>query len=526
MSSLNLHEIMKNMKTLFLFVFIALNILLSCFYLDVWISPNPVSRALLVLSLHEDNSLVIDKYKDKTGDISLVKGHYYCDKAPLSSFIVYPFYALYKKAGFSGFDSAAIEKYPIYIWEYTGMKDGRTFISPHISNVLLLGGLITGSVPFILIILLTFLCVRASQNPYAILLAMLPFYGTFLFVYSGVYFGHLLAAFFLLAAYLLLKSRKHFLVAGFALGLAFATEYTIAIIIPFWLIQLCLREKAFKPAILFLAGLLPGFILIILYNHAITGAWFTSTYSYIAHEQYKGLQHVGFGKPDPSALWGLLFPPARGVFFYAPLLIFMLWYYVRFNTDAVSQFFKYGKKKFYLSWAGNYLLTAVIVYLVLMSAYFMWTGGWSYGPRHLIPVVALALYEGALFLSRRRFSGIAFLVFSVAGLFCSWLAKSTKLYMIPDWPNYVKPVSQILVPDFMAGKFNANNIFTWMFGTPPGIANFIWMLLFVTSLALLHFWYGQFVTKIPRPEKQPSSSAKPILKNGKNRKKGKPEIKK
>jgi hypothetical protein len=512
---------MKGKKTVFLFLFIAINTLLSCFYIDVWMSPNAVSRALPVLSLYEDNSLIIDKYKDKTGDISLIKGHYYSDKAPLSSFLVYPAYSLYKKAGFSGFDSAAVEKYPIYIWEYTGMKDGRTFISPHVSTVMMLGSIITGSIPFILIILFTFLTVRLSNNRNAVLLAMLPFYATFLFVYSGVYFGHLLAAFFLLSAYILMRTWKNLILAGFALGLAFATEYTIAIIIPFWLIQLCLREKAVKPVVFFLGGLLPGFILVILYNHMVTNEWFTSTYSYIAHEQYKGLQNVGFGKPDPAALWGLLFPSNRGVFFYAPLLIYLLWSAIRNSSGLTSGFFKNSRKEFYLPLAGNYLMTAVVVYLVLMSAYFMWTGGWSYGPRHLIPVAALALYEGAFFLSRRKFSMPAFLLFSAAGLFCTWLAKSTKLYMLPDWPNFLKPVSQILIPDFMEGKYNANNILTWVFGTSPGLANFIWILLFITSVTLLHFWYGQIAGKEPILASQPPLSVKPTAKNGKTNKKRK-----
>ena len=103
----------------FYFLFFCINLLLSSYYLDVWLTPNATSRALPVVTLYENKSIVIDKYKDYSLDRSEVKGHYYSDKAPLGTFLVYPFYYIYKSVGLPELKDSALKKYPIYsslIW--------------------------------------------------------------------------------------------------------------------------------------------------------------------------------------------------------------------------------------------------------------------------------------------------------------------------------------------------------------------------------------------------------------------------
>ncbi len=479
----------RKKQWLFIIVFILINMLLSGYFIDIWLTPNSTSRALPVLSLYEDKNLIIDKYKDFTGDKSLFNNHFYSDKAPLSTLIVYPFYWLFKTTGMSGFDTATLLKYPIYIWEYSGMKDGRSFISPKISSVLMLGGLITATIPFVVIILITYLCLRHTVSMSPVLMAMLPFYASFLFVYSGVFFGHVLTGFFLFASYLLLKSKKHFILSGISLGLAIATEYPVAVILPFWLLQIYLNEKKFKKVFYYIIGLLPGLLIIMIYNFLITGSPFKVLYSYVAHEEYQGVTNLGFGMPKLNALWGLLFSRSRGLLFYAPLLIFFLFYTFKNNRNNISQFFKYEKKKYYLSWINNYLLSSCVVYIILISAHLMWTGGWSFGPRHLIPITFLLIYEGIKMLSRHPFSKTLFLIFSVIGILVTWLAKSTKLYMLPDWPDYPNPVFNIILPDFSQNKFNANNILTWLFDASPQFAVYLWLIFFVALVWILNSWY-------------------------------------
>src|SRR5580698_9998557 len=102
-------------RNLFYAAFIIINLFLSCYYLDTWLAPNAVSRALTVMTLSEDKTIVIDKYKDYSVDISLINNHYYSNKAPLTSFVVYPFYGLYKTLGLPEIKESALKKYPLYM---------------------------------------------------------------------------------------------------------------------------------------------------------------------------------------------------------------------------------------------------------------------------------------------------------------------------------------------------------------------------------------------------------------------------
>ena len=486
---------------LFFFLFILVNLFFSAYYLDIWLTPNSVSRSLPVLSMYHKGSLVIDDYKVYTGDISRVQGHYYSDKAPFASLLVYPVYRFAKMAGWAGFDSATVSRYPIYIWEYAGMKDGRGFVSPEISSVLVLGSFFTGVIPFVLIILITFLSIRKLGGLTPALISMAVFYSSFVFVYAGVFFGHILAGFFLFGAYLALSNRRHFFLGGLSLGLAFATEYTIAIIIPIWFLQTILNGKSFKSTLNFILGMIPGGLFILLYNYSITGSAFTPLYTFVANEQYKGVSNLGFGFPRLAALNGLLFTANRGLFFYTPVLLVAGYYLVRNAIKRYSGSTAMEKWTVVSSARGNFLVTAVVLYLLLISAHLMWTGGWAFGPRHLIPVVILLLYEAARYLAKYPVSKIFLVIVVLAGLVMTWMAKSTKLYMLPDWPAFTNPFFDIIVPDFTSGKFNACNILTWEWNIAPGLASFLWLLLIIPILWLLDFWNR----KITRVAKTPAS---------------------
>ena len=86
-------------KNTFVFVFFLVNLFLSSFFIDTSKTWNTTSRVLLVLSLTEDNNLSIDKYHWKTGDKGLIDEHYYSDKPPFLSFLVFPFYKLLTVTG-------------------------------------------------------------------------------------------------------------------------------------------------------------------------------------------------------------------------------------------------------------------------------------------------------------------------------------------------------------------------------------------------------------------------------------------
>ena len=53
--------------------FFLANLVLSSFYLDIWCTPNPVSRALPVLALLQEGSLSIDRYAHLTLNRKLLR---------------------------------------------------------------------------------------------------------------------------------------------------------------------------------------------------------------------------------------------------------------------------------------------------------------------------------------------------------------------------------------------------------------------------------------------------------------------
>jgi hypothetical protein len=77
----------------------------------------------------DDGTLNVDKYKDQSIDFAYVNGHYYSVKAPLPALMAMPVYYFLRKMGFTNNNNYLI---------YT------------------IGNFISGSLPFALIIILTF----------------------------------------------------------------------------------------------------------------------------------------------------------------------------------------------------------------------------------------------------------------------------------------------------------------------------------------------------------------------------------
>ena len=84
---------------------------------------------------------------------------------------------------------------------------------------------------------------------------------------------------------------------------------------------------------------------------------------------------MGAGWPNPAALWLLTFHPFRGLFVHSPFLLMALpACVVLARRDATRVF--------------SVLCVGIAAfYLLFNSGYYMWWGGWSFGPRHLAPAI-------------------------------------------------------------------------------------------------------------------------------------------
>ncbi|HKR03017.1 MAG TPA: hypothetical protein VJY62_00160 [Bacteroidia bacterium] len=421
-------------------------LLLSVYHYDYWTNGNTVSRAVFVKAVVDDGSLNVDKYHEQSIDIAYVNGHYYSDKAPLPAIITMPFYYFLQKIGFTKGNDLI----------YTA------------------GNFLAGSLPFALIILLTFFFMQQKDpKPENVFLCSLPFIGSFVFIYSGTFFAHALTSFLVLAAYILIRKKENYFLAGLVSGMAVLCEYPVFIIAAIWAIQILVNKKKLKPVLLFISAGIPFGIFLLFYNYKITGNAFDFLYN---HQQNfpAGAENLGFSKlPRGEALFQLSIGIYRGILFFAPALIALLFIFFRFKNFRNSAVLK------------DYFILPCIIYFLAICTNVAWYGGWCYGPRYLSAIAVLLLFEGCTRMSHQPPGKKAlFYFFTSIGLLFAWMAKSTVVYSLPTEEK--NPVFNILIPEFFKGKFNENNLLSLLFNASPVTGNLLFPLIL---LAGLYFFY-------------------------------------
>ena len=200
---------------------------------------------------------------------------------------------------------------------------------------------------------------------------------TTFFPYSKQYFADPLVALMMLCGvrYLYLSSKGRpgaGLLAGLFFGYAVFTKMdTALLIIPLLVCFLALfpKPRILKHYLVFMLGLAPFALLILVYNHFNYGSAFNP-----------GYERQGFASPFVSGAYGLLLSPGRGLFLFSPpvLLLFFGW----------SGF----RKKF----PGVFIICLVLLVarITILAKWFSWQGGWCWGPRLLLPVIPLMLLPG------------------------------------------------------------------------------------------------------------------------------------
>lgn len=476
----------KNKWLIYLAIFFLVNIILSSYFIDIWPTPNCVSRSLPVLSFSENKTLRIDKYADLTIDKSKVGEHFYSDKAPLPTLCMIPLYELIKWFGFDKVSDDTGKKYPVYIGYHIGIEDFRDHFIVQLIPILIIGSLIFGSLPYALIVLMSFTALhkmKPSLSP--VLLSMLAWYGSFIFVFSGTFFNHVFAGFLLLLSFIFIK-EKRYLLSGIVLGLGFLSEYTVIVAAPFWFICIWIKEKKINKSLIFTAGTMPSILFIALYNWLITGSPWKMLNAYHASEAFQNLHHhYGFSLPSLKAIWGLSLSGWMGLFNFAPVL-----YCIAFCLILML----IRNKKVFLSPETKFIALFGITFFLIISSFFTWWGGWSYGPRYLIVLAVLLLYEGMLVISLNRISTFLFLVTALFGVAGAWIAKATVVYLVP-FPaddRFFNPFLHVLLPDLFAGRFNANNALTALFDVSPQTGVFGWLVLYIVSLIGLSILYRKW----------------------------------
>lgn len=472
-----------------LLTFLLLAVAYSYFYHDpAW---NGNSRLALVYAVVREGRLTIDSFHDQpgidTGDKALYEGHYYSDKAigtALAGVAVYaPVYAATRATGRA--------------LSYWGEKYLLTIL------VISLPSALAGAFMYLLCMSVSGSRRRAYLATASIML------GTMAFPYSAIYYGHQLAAVFLFTAFYLifrlksageLRAKRVFLV-GLLLGLALITEYTTAVVVlplvlyyfhALWTQRAALfsaktvgeelysydedatsaqREESVRASAgraraertrarrgIARAVALPAFggtlplLLTLAYNYACFGSPFSLAYSHMENPLFKeGMSQgvMGVGWPSWKALYYLTVHYAHGLFWQSPVLL----------MSVAGFFFMLRAKGF----RAEALLGAVALaaYLFVNAGYYMWWGGWSFGPRHLIPALPF-LALPLLFLPKRAQILVAAL--ALVSVFQMFIVNATVID-VPD--AYLLKIEELgffdyssiydfCWPRFLAGQLSLN----------------------------------------------------------------------
>jgi hypothetical protein len=222
----------------------------------------------------------------------------------------------------------------------------------------------------------------------AFLVVFLNGFATFALRYSKSFQQESQETFLALGAiyfwFLFSRSRRarHWAGAVLCLGLAVLSRSTlIVLLVPCLVLSLrVIRDQASSPGRFFreatslAAGLLPFILIQLAYNWLrFESIWESALLARSGAASFS----AAFSNPLGVGLYGLLFSPGKGLIWYAPPVVLAPWAFVRFakhHRELAEAF---------ICFVGGYLL--------LLSKYVVWNGGWDWGPRYLLACMPLLI---------------------------------------------------------------------------------------------------------------------------------------
>ncbi len=209
----------------------------------------------------------------------------------------------------------------------------------------------------------------------SLFVALVFCFTSYSFVFAqSTYEHHFEMLLLLISIFLTITShnKNRFILAGLAISIGLLFRSTTIIIIP----SILLLIMNSKGRIHFLLGVLPGLIIVLLFNYYRFNNPLESGYSLAWPLAYGSEMNFWSLGQIPSAIVGLIFSPGKGLLFFSPTIIIGL----------------FGLKLFYLKNKrfSIALLITILSYLIIFSMNFAWHGSiWSFGPRYILPLVPL-----------------------------------------------------------------------------------------------------------------------------------------
>lgn len=358
---------------------------------------NTSSRLMLTYAIVDHGRISIDGLENQTGDRARFQGHYYSDKLP-----GYPLLATVPSAFAETF--LGLPPHPLG-------GPAKAYWAADYWVTLATSGVLSAFTAMMLAA-----CARdlGCTRRQAAVVALAYGLATPAYVYATLAYGHQTSAFALLASYLLLSRRGEggnvlrIFLAGLLASFAAVVELQVgpvSAVLGLFLIGQCFA-RTWKPAaiVYFALGALLPTLVLLLYNQLAFGNPLDMGYFHHATAQFARVHSkenpLGLRTPDWRLAGPLLMGRYRGLLFYAPIVVLALpgW--------AVL----FGRRLYDV--AAVSMLACVAVFVVNLS-YPEWTGGWSTGPRLLVPLLPFAMIAVAAALTAPGAWGKAFLALAV-----------------------------------------------------------------------------------------------------------------
>jgi hypothetical protein len=420
-------------------------------------SANELPRVYLVKAIADEGTFAIDsgvRRWGSTADVSPSRGHMYSNKAPGSSLLVVPVYAVV--SWIAGPPSLAVT-----MW---------------------LCRVVAGVIPALLFLaLLARFLARFAPDPAVRWLVLVAYaLGSLAMTYAILYYSHQLAAICIASAWILAidvadrqRGVRWMAVVGLLAGAAPLVDYQaafagvpVAVFLVVRMRQWPRRELVKALAIAAAAAAVP--IAILLAYHAAcfgsplrTGYDATQTFAHFHRQGFLGISEL-----RGDAFWGSLFTRDNGLFVLSPWLLLAV--------PGGVLLWRRGDKAIALTCAA-----VAIIFILFISSISFWRGGWGVGPRYIAAMLPFWLPLVAVALDRARTRPL------VLGTLCGAIVSAVIVYSLssatfPYWPDSLRnPLYEVTFRLIADGAVAPN------LGSALGLPGLVAIAPFVIVVAVL-----------------------------------------
>jgi hypothetical protein len=329
---------------------------------------NTRSRYFLLRALVDDGTLNIDVYEKNTLDKSEWNGHYYSNKAPGASFLGIPVYWSLRNL--------------------TPLKSSEPMVWLDMYIVRVMTTTLLFALLGVVMYSLAQFCGAAPRQAFLMVIAY--GFGSIALLHATLFSGHQIAAslsFFSFALLIHLSGDGRIVrggrwgygfLAGLLAGFAVITDYTAIVIAAGLAVYAAVSRMGARLKLGFLSGGCVCVLILAAYNMACFGHLLSFSYEHLVFERFReGAAQGFFGVDIPriGAMAGLLFSPSRGLFFIMPVLLLSLW--------GIAHMI--GREQ--RPREAILIAAAATGSFLFISGFYAWHGGWTFGPRYLVPML-------------------------------------------------------------------------------------------------------------------------------------------